>query len=217
MARAGDKTQVAPLGRRAAAALIDVGVFVSGAGAVIGGAAGAIFALNRGRGNVVEQLDRLSDRVNGVLETRHANGAIGLASTVAGVGLRNARSPGMKAMHLRRVDVRSGGPVSLRSAIIQQLVGFAWGRLARQVWRPAFERYQVRTAALAAEQREFHRRHPDDPHADTASPATRPSTGMASCCGRMLLPGAVQVLTTLLSPRRQNLADWVAGIVVVRD
>ena len=217
MMRAGDKPPLAPLGRRAGAALIDLGVFIGGAGAVIGGLAGVIFALNRGRGNVVEQLDRLSDRVNAVLEARHVNGAIGLASAAAGIGLRNARSPGMRAMHLRRVDVRSGGPVSRRSAIIQQLVGFAWGRLARQVWRPAFERYQARATALAAEQQESRRRQPDDPPVDTAGSAERRNTGMASCCGRMLVPGAVQLLTTLLSPRRQNLPDWVAGIVVVRD
>ena len=217
MARAGDTPQAAPLGRRAGAALIDLGVLIGGAGAVIGGCAGVIFALNRGRGNVVAQLDRLSGRVNALLETRHVNGTIGLASAAAGIGLRNARSPGMKAMHLRRVDVRSGGPVSRRSAIIHELVGFAWGRLARQVWRPAFERYQTRSTALAAEQEGSRPRHPDDPPADTAGSAARPSTGMASCCGWMLVPGAVQLLATLLSPRRQNLPDWVAGIVVVRD
>lgn len=217
MTRAGDKPRLAPLGRRAAAALIDLGVFIGGAGAVIGGAAGVIFALNRDRGNVVEQLDRLSDRVNAALETRHVNGAIGLASAAAGIGLRNARSPGMKAMHLRRVDVRTGGPVSRRSAIIQQLVGFTWGRLARQVWRPAFERYQARSMTLAAAQQESRRLHPVDPLADTAGSAARPNTGMASCCGRMLVPSAVQLVVTVLSPRRQNLPDWVAGIVVVRD
>jgi uncharacterized RDD family membrane protein YckC len=211
----GHTQEPAPLGRRVLTALIDIGLSTAGAGAVIGGAIGASAVLAKEPATASERFEQLAERVRPLGETPWPQ-LLKAASGLAALGMRNTRSPGMRVMHIRPADARTGGPVTLRSAIIRQLVGFAWGRLAARVTRPAFERFQGRSTALAAELEEFRRQHPDDPKADAAFFSSKRNPG-TSCCAWIMVPIAVQHLTALVTPRRQTISDWVAGIAVIRD
>jgi uncharacterized RDD family membrane protein YckC len=217
MAPAGYEEQVAPLGRRAAAAAIDSGLVAAGVGMAIGAGIGIAVAADRGLVQVGERLKRLGDRVSTGVESQRVSRIIDLASFAASVHLRNARSPGMKVMHLRRADARSGGPVTVRSVVIRQLVWLASGRISARVWRPGWGRYQARLKELHTEFQEFRRQHPDDKEAEMAFYSSHKGAVPTSCCAVMAANLVLQRVPALLTPRRQNLADWVAGIVVVSD
>jgi hypothetical protein len=216
MSASGHDLAIASLGERFVAASIDGGLIVGAVGAVIGGAIGASALIAKEPATASERFEQLAERMP-ALDERPWPQLVKTTSGLADVALRNTRSPGMRVMRIRRADARTGGPVTLRSAIIRQLVGLALGRLGVRVWRPAFERYQERSKALAAEFQEVRRQHPDDPEAESAFFSSHANTGMASCCGAMVVSIAVQYVTTMLSPHRQNVSDWVAGIVVIRD
>jgi hypothetical protein len=216
MSRAGHDLAIASPGRRIAAAAIDGGLIVGAVGAVTGGAIAVAVWRAKQPATASEHLDRLSEHMSALGKSPWSH-LLKATSGLVTLAMPNTRGPGMRVMHIRRADARTGGPVTLRSAIIRQLVGLALGRLGVRVWRPAFERYQERSKTLAAEHQEFRRRHPDDPEADAAFFSSHSNTGVASCCGAMLVPIAIQYVTALLSPRRQNISDWVAGIVVIRE
>jgi RDD family protein len=116
--------QVASLGRRVCAGLIDTVVFGPPILAVsIGGA--WLYVRYRGEGGTdVEQLRSL------VTSTR-SNVVIWSASAVVRVQTRNWRTPGYRALGLRRVDVRTGGPLSARNVLVEQAVAIASGQLRR--------------------------------------------------------------------------------------
>ena len=70
------------------------------------------------------------------------------------MGPRAIGAPGDRAMGLRRVDARTGGPVSVRSALIKKAVQTAARELNRSVQRPFRERSLERTRGLKAELKE---------------------------------------------------------------
>jgi hypothetical protein len=208
--------QVASLEQRAAAALIDAGLFTAALCAAVGGAVGIAVALDR-RSDLKDRLEGIGDRARTALESERVKRSLGAASFLANVGLRNARSPGMRGMHLRRADARTGGPVTLRSAIIGQVCHWAWGRISPRLWRPRWERHQARMHDLQTELQELRRQHPDDKEAEAAFYSSHKNVIPKGCCVWIVLSHAVQTLPTLFTPRRQTLWEWVAGIVVLRD
>lgn len=56
-----------------------------------------------------------------------------LVSSAEAVRGRNSRMLGARVMGLRRADARTGGPVSIRSALIHTLVTTALGQLTRRI------------------------------------------------------------------------------------
>jgi hypothetical protein len=208
----GQTPKPASLLRRAGAALIDAGLVIG----ALGAAGGVAMALAR-RADGWDRLERLGDRASTALESKRVKRGIDVASFLASVGLRNTRGPGMKVMHLRRADARTGGPVTLRSAIIGQVCHWAWGRISPRLWRPRWERHQARMHDLQTELQELRRQHPDDKEAEAAFYSSHKNVIPKGCCVWIVLSHAVQTLPMLFTPRRQTFWDWVAGIVVLRD
>jgi hypothetical protein len=54
-------------------------------------------------------------------ESRWGQLALEAASLPLEIRLRNWRSPGMRALGLRRADARTGGPVSVRRALVRRV------------------------------------------------------------------------------------------------
>jgi hypothetical protein len=114
--------RVASLRRRAAAQAIDVVIVVPPLAAVVV----LYIAYARRRG-----LDAGSIRLPD--PSRRWQVAWWLLSTAGAVRWRNSRSPGGRITHVRRVDARTGGAVSVRSALTRSLFGSGWLRLASRL------------------------------------------------------------------------------------
>jgi hypothetical protein len=135
---------------------------------------------------------------------------------------RNWRSPGMRAAGLRRVDARTRGPVSIRSAFVGLLLQTGAERISRALGQPGTERARVRRLAANDEIERMRASRPDeDPKQliiDAA--AIRQRHGASTCTWmlpRMVVRVAVEQLPALWSRRRQTLTERLAGTVVVRD
>jgi hypothetical protein len=199
--------EVAPLGRRLLAACIDATCILS---AIAAGLAAAAFWGWREKdadGGGLAPLKRWNEWAKSPLWRCAA-----FAQTPV---LRNWRTPGMRLMCIRRVDARTGGPVTARSALRRLAFERAWNAGVKRVTRPLFDRHVAHAKETWAKFEQHRLDHKDDP---------RPGGGFVfedreavGCCGAMLATVAIQELPISLSSRRQNLTEWVAGTVVVRD
>lgn len=223
--RAG--VEVVSLRRRAAASLIDGLVIVTPTVLASGGAV-ALVMWYRGRGAGSEDVDgRDESRFGRGLaafrrfgESPRVGFAFEAALLPVDVRLRNWRSPGMRALGLRRADVRTGGPVTVRSALIHKAVQLAWRELTRRVQRPFDERFRERHARMKADLDEARRLHAGDLDAQQRAMTEmvrRYGVKPWPSCARGLLGAVPLYLPALWSERNQTLPDHVAGIVVVRD
>jgi hypothetical protein len=139
--------------------------------------------------------------------------------TARAVALRNWPSLGMHVMHIHSADARTGGPVTVRSALTRHLVEQARGRLVKELMAP-WRRNQERTHALRDEIKAAQRQYRDDRQAQLrAVMEVYRAAGVSpmSGCWVPVLPVAVDALVTLSMPRHQSVSEWLAGIVVVRD
>jgi hypothetical protein len=205
---------VASLPRRAAAGAIDLLVMGGGLIAV----AGAIgLATAKWRGNVqpgwmgrwIEDGDWARPELVAGLTSLQLTG-------------RNWRSPGMRAAGIRRVDARTHGPVSIRSAFVGQLLQTGSQGISRALGQPGTERARVRRLAANDEIERMRASRPnEDPRQlimDAA--AIRQRHGASACTWmlpRMVLHVAVEQLPALSSRHRQTLTERLAGTIVLRD
>jgi uncharacterized RDD family membrane protein YckC len=202
---------IAPIGRRVVAGLINGAIF--GTSAVVG--LGVSLTEERWPdaysrlvplGRVVK---RAADFMNAPAWRRVA---IGLTDAVV---LRNRPSPGARLVGIRRADARTGGPVSVRSAATR----YAAKEAQAQLVKPLALHQVKRAQGLQGAVEEARQRHPDDEVA--ASRATMEVYKHHDVnplgCLWVLVPAALNALVMLSVPRHQSLVDWVAGIVVVRD
>ncbi len=167
--------------------------------------------------------DPLTERVQRVftkmMTTRRVR-AFAWAVRLVSLPARNRRSPGKALVGIRTVDARSGGPVSLRSAVVGQLVELAYEQLVRRVRAPTRRRYERRRVDAERRVQEIRATHAGDSEAIQAATAQVYRDNGVNCLASFAtsLPVIlVMPLTALLSPRRQTVADRLAGIVVVRD
>jgi hypothetical protein len=144
------------------------------------------------------------------------------AITAAGAGAqvlqRNRRSPGDRLLGIRVADVRTGAPVSVRSVLVGQAVSTAESWLIRRAVRPLKQRSDARMKPVNEAVREIRRRHGDDEEA--AAQAIKDyyeanDINALSSCLPHVAAGLAPSLPIFLSPRRQTLADWAAGRVMV--
>jgi hypothetical protein len=214
MARTGHDLQPARLEQRFLAGLIDSGVAIG----LLGGA--AFSAVETWRPHALEWLRPLTRAVQRMLEWtssprgQHAHRALTL---VWGVTMRNARSPGMRIARIRRVDARTGGRVTVRSALRGAAFQLAWSIGAKRVTQPRFDRMKAAAQESSDQLAEVRRSHPDDPQAEAAFYSSQRRAPMVGCCGTLLALFAIQGLPVAFTSRRQNLFEWVAGTMTVRD
>jgi hypothetical protein len=216
--------EIAPLRRRSAARTIDAVVFLVPAALVGAGVAWLYPAYRRWRGGGdVDPLafDEYQLPVFGRLGQSLAwRVGFRVAWVPIEIRIRNWRSPGDRAMGLRRVDARSGGPVTVRSAAIQKAVQAAASELNRLVQRPSQRRFEERRRLVKAELSEAREYHEGDAEAQKRAMfevAKRYGLRPWSSCGRGLLGSAPLYLPALWSARNQTIADRIAGIFTVRD
>jgi hypothetical protein len=211
MAASGLK--VAPLRRRLAAGAIDAVVVVGPIGGALGGAAWLRTCYRRWRGQDDGAIPELrQDRRWGTVSAA--------ASAGLQVGARNWRSPGYRALGLRRVDVRTGGPVTVRSAIIQAAVSDLLSRTIRSLIQPWQARRMERLQAIQAEMKEAQRTHAGDREAQQRALMEifkRENVNPLTSCLPAVLVGTLPQVTRVRSPLNQTLPERLAGTVVVRD
>jgi hypothetical protein len=135
---------------------------------------------------------------------------------------RNWRSPGMRALGIRRVDARTGGPVSVRSAFIALLLQTSSQGIDGAFGQPALKRAEARQQAANDEIERMRASRPDGDPEDLMrdAAAIRRRHGASTCTWmlpRMLVRIAVEQLPALWSGRRQTLTERLARTVVVRE
>lgn len=208
------RLEVASLPRRLAAALIDMVVLVPPI-LVVGGGAVFLYMRVKGRDDDVN----LDPRRPFEMSTRWQV-VMWIGSGAAEVLCRNWRSPGYRAMGLRRVDVRTGGPVSARNALLYHAITATSGWISRQLMRPWQAGRAQRREAIWAEIKEAKGAHPNDPSAQREAMQeifkqhrVRP----VGSCAPPLLSTVVMQSPAVFSPRHQTIAQRLAGIVIVAE
>jgi hypothetical protein len=206
--------ELATLRRRAAATVINI--FLGVCATVSLGAVATL--LHRLGLSPLDRLRPLTSRLERPLSTRTR-----MLFEVPGLALkldgRNGRSIGSRMVGIRRVDLATGGPVTLRSALIQQGVARVSAAAARRITRPVVDRSGRRMAEVEPELAELRRAHRDDTAALNEAMMDvyrehdiNPLDSFLS----LLVPAAAHVALVLTSRRRQSLADRFAGVVLVR-
>jgi uncharacterized RDD family membrane protein YckC len=197
-----DEMVLAPFGRRAAAAAIDVSIVVAALGTVGVAVFAPLAAGSKLPHPVAAWFSRLTGRFRSQPEGRprapkpERTAATRLARSVpaltVAVTRRNDRSPGAYAMGLRRVS-RTGAPPTLRSALIRETTSAALNELSIS----AIRRGSKRSEDLSQEDNIV--------------------IGSSACGWAILCSVLLHVVPIWLSPLRQSIPDRMAGIVVVEE
>jgi hypothetical protein len=135
---------------------------------------------------------------------------------------RNWRSPGQRAAGIRRVDARTRGPVSVRSASIALVLQRGTQRIYSALDQPANARAEARQLAASDEIERMRASRPDEDPKQLMIDAAevRQRHGASTCTWmlpRMLARPAVELLPALWSGRRRSLTDRASGTMFVLD
>lgn len=147
---------------------------------------------------------------------RQAIWAVLAAEAVVG---RNWRGPGDRIVRIRRVDARTGGPVTIPSAVVRFAAVQTWTHISARYSAPQRRTAErVRSIGLALE--DVQQAHSEDPEEQQqAMPAyyqahrANPLSSLPWALIGIVMPS----LPALWSPRRQTAFDRLAGTVVVRQ
>jgi hypothetical protein len=154
------------------------------------------------------------------------SGALRPAFWGAGAGLaianRNWRSPGFRVVGLRRVDARTGGPISLRSALIGVLFDQARQAATRPLFRSRAHRGRARMAELAPTVKEIEHRYAGDREARQRAVKefykVNDVKPFAGCGWQVAGPILSQVVLAATAIRDgQTVYDRLTGTIVVTD
>lgn len=230
---------MAPLRVRALATVIGLGVLLGGLGALIGGLVGLVRmgALRRlgattvahAAGQRLERvIERRTDRIVSRVDERRPQAstrtrvALETFSLATGLRLRNYRPPTWRLLGLRKVDVRSGGPVTVRSAVIAMAIQRVRKEALGRVLAPGQRRAQERQADAAPRVQGALREHHGDPEAQQeALRAIYEEHGIRpyATARRVALYVAATTLTDVpcLWLTGRSLPDLVAGTAVVLE
>ena len=150
--------EIAPLRRRVMARVIDAAAFLIPL-LLVGVAGAGLYHLYRRRRAAGDEASDPFDAPELPLVRRVGESTAWRLGFVAALlpvelAIRNWRTPGDRAMGLRRVDVRTGGPVSVRSTLVRVGVHTASRELNRWIQRPLHQRSLERARGLKAELKE---------------------------------------------------------------
>ena len=201
--------------RQAAAGAIDLAVMVTAGGAFLGAMA-AVAAAARHSEALHRWIDRMTER-----ELWLHPGFTGAFASLQLTG-RNWRSPGMRAVGIRRADAHTRGPVSLRSACIALVLQTAEQRISKVLTQPTLARAEARRLAANDEIDRMRASRPDDDPVALMHDAVeiRRRLGASTCTWmlpRMVIRIAVEQLPALGSGSRQTLTQRLAGTADVLD
>lgn len=220
---------LAPLWRRSVAWLIDVwNVLAVGTAGIGGVVSGAVLI-----GEAAERNDRFGRWLeHAILKTGHPDGsrfelAARWGPALFGIGLtdailrRNRRTYGQTVMRISRADASTGGPVTIRSAIARYVASALISALKKRTTAPLEQRHRDALKSLRPEIAELARKHPDHQLAFWRGVWTLSRERGADPFTAVKVSTAAQVaahfVCVLLAPKRQGVADLLAGTVTVRD
>jgi hypothetical protein len=222
-----DDLEIASLRRRFAALFVDLALLLL---LLVAGGVGwfklrRVFGRRRGVFGRRRRFDRLSARVpleagQRAQPSQRFRVLAGAQQIVTDVAWRNWRGPGAWLFGIRRADARTGGPVTLRSAVVQRFVGQLSSVLTGEVSRRAMRENTRRMEELKPRIAEIRERHADDSGAQQRAIMELYREHKVNPLGWCAGPAAVvapSLAQILLSRRRQSLQDRVAGVVWVRD
>ncbi len=225
-----DGLQLAPVWRRAVAGLIDLLLVTAGlvaAGATVFAAIklGLTRRLSPTRRLLTHMFAAWGERFDRAQRPMRFSPQTQLLISVPALALeldgRNRRGVGARVMGIRRVDVRTGGPITLRAALIRHVVSDGHGLATSWILRPMTRRMKSGMEELRPALRELQRAHAGEPEALQEATMKfyrdHKVNPFASCLWPMLSGVFVRMLPAFLSPLRQSLPDRVAGIVAVLD
>jgi hypothetical protein len=130
---------------------------------------------------------------------------------------RNVRGPGARVAGIRRVDARTGGPVSIRSAIVAHVISQMWGALTNHLLAPVRNARIAKLKTLQSQFDRLQRERRGDAEALSTLYREHGVNPFASCTWivpQIALACAIQ-LPTPWSPVRRGLVERLAGTVVV--
>jgi hypothetical protein len=190
-------------------------LMVAAGGAVVGAVTGVAAVTGR-----TEQLHRWNDRMTERDVWSHPS-VTGAFESLQLIG-RNWRSPGMRAVGIRRADAQTRGPVSLRSAYIGVVVQMTKMRISNALAQPSLKRAEARRLAADDEIKRMRASRPDDDPEDLMRDAVAiyRRLGAGSCTWilpRTLVHVGIEQLPALGSGSRQTLTQRLAGIADVLD
>jgi hypothetical protein len=229
--------RVASLRLRLLAGVVDAAVVIAGMAALVGlGIAGAlVYARARrqraepGREDADQQRgEDGDDEPPGIYRTIRKFGqsprlTVALRGASAGLAVagRNWRGIGFRVVGLRRVDARTGGKVSVRSALIEVLFDQAWQGATRPLSRSFGKRQQDRLSALRSQRRAVAREYADDPEARQQAlmefykaKGVNPSAG---CGWQLVVPVVSQLVVAGGSRGGRTVRDRITGTSVIVD
>lgn len=148
-----------------------------------------------------------------------------LRATVSGasaglvVASRNWRSPGFRVLGLRRVDARTGGAITVRSALSGLLFDQAHQAATRPLFQSSVHRGQRRLRELAPSLKETEREHATDPQARqravTEFYEANAVHALAGCGWQLAGPIVSQLVLAMAIRDRRTVYDRVTGTIVV--
>jgi hypothetical protein len=163
---------VASLRLRLLAALVDAAIVIGGMAGVGGVGIAGVVAYARVRGDKDEKDGDEQDERSATQctprefrQSPELSAALSGASAGLAVASRNWRGPGFWVVGLRRVDARTGGIVSVRSALIGVLFDQAWQAATTRLFGSRAQRQRDRVSALGPQVRAVERKYADDPGA----------------------------------------------------
>ena len=148
--------------------------------------------------------------------TKQLNVAWSGALEALGLGSRNSRTPGARVVGIRRVDARTGGPITVRQALTRA----ALAQFSIEAGRIRSEEVMRRTRAIEPDLAKVREAHPHDRRAEmreTMALYEQHGINPARSCGWIVARSLLMALSVLIAPRHQTLPDLLAGTVVVVD
>lgn len=215
MLRRFKQPKIAPVSARLLAGAVDA---VTVLPVVLGAGGCALYFVTRRRRRARGGAGDDADEIERWLSKPQVEWGVRVFGLVSEVAMRNSRGPGARIVGIRRADARTGGPVTVRSALIHYAVGHGSGAAVKQLTSAATKGQSARIKAIQPELREVQRAHAGDPEA--AQQATMKlyrdhRINPLNSCGFLLAQLIVMNAPALFTERSQTLADRIAGIVVV--
>jgi RDD family len=209
---------LAPLWRRYLASAIDIAIAVVIAVPGTAFFGSLVWVASERDDRVSEWLERSVPRLQKLTHRleRFRAGFVGIGLAEA-VRCRNRRSYGQRLMKIRRIDATDGGPVRVKSAIVEYVVAQLVQTAAKQPARLAKERADENLETLKPELRQLGRKHGDDTARYLREGFSLCRERSANPLNAILLGPAAQVAAHIVStatlPKRQSLSEFAAGIV----
>jgi hypothetical protein len=183
------------------------------------GAGGALVYVKLFRREREREHDPLKPESSSALVQRPAfRVGTSIVSCAVEVRMRNWRGPGQRLLGLRRVDARTGDPVTVGQALLHFAVTTAWSELIRRISAPSQRRRLEQLRALRDPAREVRHADAGDRNAEMRAAKERYQgqglRPLRSCAPGVALPWVMDL--PALPPLHQSLADRAAGIAVIK-